>query len=161
MGQATVPRLLAAGFEVAVAHSGAHEPAGLSQVEHLRGSREELLGVGGAVERWRPEVRVDTFAGGATAAKARGLGDVAARCDAQQVVAISSVDVYRHCALAGVDGHEPADLPLDPLRSARGWTPAACRRASASRAPTRWIATAAQIAWLWERREELLSRPSS
>jgi nucleoside-diphosphate-sugar epimerase len=60
-------------------------------------------------------VLVDTFAGGATAAKARELGDAARRCGAAQVVALSSIDVYRHCAHAGVDDAEPAELPLDAL----------------------------------------------
>lgn len=87
----------------------------VADVEHLHGSRDELLGVGGAVERWRPDVLVDTFAGGATAARGAQIGDTAARCGAGQIVAISSIDVYRHCALAGVDDHPPATLAIDPL----------------------------------------------
>lgn len=115
IGQATVPRLLAHGHEVAVAHSGAHEPSQSSEAEHLHGTREELLALGGAVERWRADVLVDTFAGGATAAKARELGAAAARGGTSQLIAISSLDVYRHCALAGVDEHEPSDIAIDPL----------------------------------------------
>lgn len=115
VGEAAVPRVREAGHEVAVAHSGAHEPAVLADVEHLHGGRDELLGVGGAVERWRPDVLVDTFAGGATAAKGAQVGDTAARCGVGQVVAVSSIDVYRHCALAGVDDHEPATFALGPL----------------------------------------------
>lgn len=120
VGEAAVPRVREAGHEVAVAHSGAHEPAVLADVEHLHGGRDELLGVGGAVERWRPEVLVDTFAGGATAAKAAQIGDTAARCGAGQVVAVSSIDVYRHCALAGVDDHPSATFALDPLPLTEG-----------------------------------------
>jgi nucleoside-diphosphate-sugar epimerase len=115
VGQASVPHLLDDGHEVAVAHTGAHEPPALSDLEHFHGDRAALLAAGGPVERWRPDVLVDTFAGGATAAKAMGLGALAQRCRAAQIVAVSSMDVYRHCAAAGVDGHEPVDLPQDPL----------------------------------------------
>jgi nucleoside-diphosphate-sugar epimerase len=115
VGQSATPHLLAGGHELAVAHSGAHEPPGVVDVEHLHGDRAELLAEGGPVERWQPDVLVDTFAGGATAAKARLLGDLAARNGVRQIVAVSSMDVYRHCAAAGVDDHPPAELPLDPL----------------------------------------------
>jgi nucleoside-diphosphate-sugar epimerase len=118
IGRTAVPRLLREGHEVAVAHSGAHEPPELDVVEHLHGTRSELLAEDGAVVAWRPEVLVDTFPGGATPEKAQQLAVVARRCDAAQLIAVSSLDVYRHCALAGVDGHEAADLPSDaiPLR---------------------------------------------
>ena len=115
VGQSALPHLLAAGHSVAVAHSGAHEPPDLPDVEHLHGARDELLTTGGAVERWAPEALVDTFAGGATTAKARELGQLADRCGARHIVAVSSMDVYRHCAAAGVDDHTPLDLPLDAL----------------------------------------------
>jgi nucleoside-diphosphate-sugar epimerase len=115
VGHASVLHLLDEGHEVAVAHTGAHEAPGLREVEHLHGERSALLAAGGPAERWAPEVLVDTFAGGATAAKAVELGQLAERCQASQIVAVSSLDVYRHCAAAGVDGNEPADLPFDPL----------------------------------------------
>ncbi len=115
VGVTTVPRLLRDGHDVAVAHSGAHEPAELAAIEHLHGTRDELLADDGAVARWNAEVLVDTFPGGATAAKAEQLGAVARRCGAAQIIAISSIDVYRHCALAGVDGNTPAELPLDEV----------------------------------------------
>ena len=115
VGQSALPHLLEAGHTVAVGHSGAHEPPGLPEVEHLHGSRDELLAAGGPVERWAPEALVDTFTGGATADKARELGEVAERCGARRIVAVSSMDVYRHCAAAGVDDHTPLELPLDAL----------------------------------------------
>ena len=115
VGQSALPHLLAAGHSVALGHSGAHEPPGLMDVEHLHGTRDALLAPGGPVERWAPEALIDTFAGGATEAKARELGRVAERCGARRIVAVSSMDVYRHCAVAGVDGHTPLDLPLDAL----------------------------------------------
>lgn len=115
VGQASVPYLRDEGHEVAVAHSGAHEPPGLDAVEHLHGDRAALLAPAGPAERWRPDVVVDTFAGGATAAKADELGRMAERCRASQIVAISSIDVYRHCVAAGVDENEPAELPFDAL----------------------------------------------
>jgi nucleoside-diphosphate-sugar epimerase len=115
VGQASVPHLLEAGHEVALAHSGRHEPVAVAELEHLHGSRKELLAPDGPAERWRPEVLIDTFAGGATAAKARELSALAERSGAGHVVAVSSIDVYRHCADAGVDGHAPAELPRDLL----------------------------------------------
>jgi nucleoside-diphosphate-sugar epimerase len=115
VGQGATPHLLAAGHELAVAHSGDHEPPDAAAIEHLHGSRDALLAYDGPVERWQPEVIVDTFAGGATAAKARQLGDLAERCGAGRIVAVSSMDVYRHCAAAGVDDSPPVELPLDPL----------------------------------------------
>jgi uncharacterized protein YbjT (DUF2867 family) len=78
VGQASIPHLLDAGHRVAVAHTGAHEPPGLGDVEHLHGDRPSLLAAGGTVDRWRPGVLVDTFAGAATAAKATELGALAA-----------------------------------------------------------------------------------
>lgn len=117
VGQASMPHLLSAGHELAVAHTGAHEPSTLADVEHLHGPRKALLAEGGAVERWAPEVIIDTFAGGATVAKAKQLTALAQRVSARQILAVSSIDVYRHCATAGVDGHAPLDLPLDSLLS--------------------------------------------
>jgi nucleoside-diphosphate-sugar epimerase len=115
VGQVSVPYLLDEGHDVAVAHTGAHEPPGPGQVEHLHGDRETLLAAGGPAEHWKPDIVVDTFAGGATAAKANELGQLGERCRASQIVAVSSIDVYRHCAAAGVDGNEPVELPLDAL----------------------------------------------
>ena len=60
VGQAAIARL--DGHDVAVVHSGAHEA--VPHVEHLHGSREELLAPGGPVEGWRPDAVVDTFPGG-------------------------------------------------------------------------------------------------
>jgi nucleoside-diphosphate-sugar epimerase len=115
VGRSAIPHLLADGHSVAVGHSGAHEPPDDIELEHLHGSRDELLHDDGPVERWRPDVLVDSFPGGATAAKARRLGDLAERCGARRLIAISSMDVYRHCAAAGVDDHPPLELPLDAL----------------------------------------------
>lgn len=117
VGQASLPHLVAAGHHVAVAHSGAHEPVEPegAPAEHLHGPRADLLAPGSAVERWRPEVLVDTFAGGASAAKAVELGALASRAGVAQIVAVSSIDVYRHRAAAGVGGFPPSELPLDPL----------------------------------------------
>jgi nucleoside-diphosphate-sugar epimerase len=116
VGQATLPHLLAAGHDVVLAHTGTHEPPALAALEHLHGDRTALLAPGGPAERARPEAIVDTFAGGAGAAKARELSALAARTGAAQVVATSSIDVYRHCADAGVDDSPPAAL-------ARTWLP--------------------------------------
>jgi nucleoside-diphosphate-sugar epimerase len=116
VGLAAVPHLLAAGHEVVLAHTGAHEPPPLAALEHLHGERDELLAPGGAAERARPEAIVDTFAGGASAAKAAALAALAERCGAARLVVTSSIDVYRHCTDAGVDGSPPSDL-------ARAWLP--------------------------------------
>lgn len=115
VGRASIPYVLAAGHEVAVAHTGAHEPPELREIDHLHGSRDELLAPGGPAERWRPDALVDTFPGGATAAKAAQVGDAAERAGCGQIVAVSSIDVYRHCANAGVDDCPTPALPVDAL----------------------------------------------
>lgn len=115
VGPAAIGHLLAAGHEVAIAHSGAHEADLDDAVEHLHGAREELLGAGGAVEAWRPEAIVDTF-GGATAWKAEQLAGCAARAGAGHVVAISSMDVYGYLLDAGIGfGNPGAPVPRGPL----------------------------------------------
>jgi nucleoside-diphosphate-sugar epimerase len=116
VGRAAVPHLLAAGHDVVLAHSGAHEPPELAGLEHLHGDRAALVAPGGPAERARPDAIVDTFAGGASAAKAEALSALAARAGAAHVVVTSSIDVYRHCNDAGVDDHPPAEL-------ARSWLP--------------------------------------
>ena len=114
VGPAAIRHLLAAGHEVAIAHTGAHEPEGLEEVEHLHGSRDELLG--GLVGEWRPEVLVDTFAGGATAQKAAQLAACARRAGVGQVVAISSMDVYGYLLDAGIGFDNPGTpVPRGPL----------------------------------------------
>lgn len=116
VGPAAVRLLLEAGHEVAVAHSGEHEAAGLAAAEHLHGPRADLLAPGGLVERWTPHALVDTFAGGASAQKAGALVSCAERCGAEQVIGISSMDVYRHCMEAGIgDASAAVALPSEPL----------------------------------------------
>jgi len=126
LGPVTVGLLQQAGHEVAVAHTGTHEHPAVRDLEHLHGEREELLAAGGQVERWRPDVLVDTFAGGATAEKAEATKRCAARASSQKIIAVSSIDVYQHCVEAGLadfSGVVPfpsQPLPLDehaPLRS--------------------------------------------
>jgi len=125
VGPAAIRHLLAAGHEVALAHSGRHE-AQTGEAEHLHGERAELLASGGPVERWRPEVLVDTFAGGATAAKAEEVAGCATRCGARRVIAVSSMDVYQYLLDAGIGfGNPGAPVPRgllpvgedDPLRA--------------------------------------------
>jgi nucleoside-diphosphate-sugar epimerase len=115
VGPAAVGRLIAAGREVAVAHSGAHEHPAVEEVDHIHGDRGALLGVGGPIEGWAPEVLVDTFPGGATAEKGEQLAACAARTGAR-VVAISSMDVYQHGVDSGVaDGAGMLALAVDPI----------------------------------------------
>jgi nucleoside-diphosphate-sugar epimerase len=111
VGRATVPHLLADGHEVVLAHSGAHEPPELAGLEHLHGERATLLAPGGDAERTRPEAIVDTFCGGASAAKAAQLSALAERVGAAHVVVTSSIDVYRHGNDAAVDASPPTELP--------------------------------------------------
>jgi len=116
VGPHSVHALAEAGHEVALAHTGRHEAAGLESFEHLHGLRADLLAPEGLVEQWRPDVLVDTFAGGATAQKAADLGDCSRRAGARQVVAISSIDVYQHCVDAGLaDGTAARALAEDPI----------------------------------------------
>jgi nucleoside-diphosphate-sugar epimerase len=115
VGPAAVGRLVAAGHEVAVAHSGAHEHPGVAAVEHLHGDRRALLSPSGVIDGWRPEALVDTFPAGATAAKGEELAACADRTGAR-VVAISSVDVYQHGIDAGLgDGSGMLALTVDPI----------------------------------------------
>ncbi len=115
-GPIAVELLLRAGHEVAVAHSGGHEHPATRGAEHLHGSREDLLGTDGLVEHWRPEAIVDTFAGGATAAKAEMTMGCAARAGSARIVAVSSIDVYRYCVDAGLgDGSGAVTVPTEPL----------------------------------------------
>lgn len=112
LGPVAVPLLLEGGQDVVVAHSGAHEHPAVAEVEHLHGTREELLEAGGPIERWSPDVLIDTFAGGATAEKGAALADCARRCGAGQIVAVSSKDVYEHAVHAGMaDGSGVVSLP--------------------------------------------------
>src|SRR4051794_33534267 len=116
VGPMSVKLLAAAGHDVCVAHSGAHEPDLPAQVDHLHGARDELLAPDGPVERWRPDALVDTFAGRAGAQKARALAGCATRAGAGHVIAISSVDVYAHCVEAGLgDGGGAVALPSEPV----------------------------------------------
>jgi len=116
VGPVAVRHLRAAGHDVAVAHSGAHEHAGLADVDHLHGTREQLLAPGGPIEAWRPDALVDTFAAAATAEKAAALAACAGRAGAGHIVAISSMDVYQHCVEAGLgDGSGVVALPRQPL----------------------------------------------
>jgi nucleoside-diphosphate-sugar epimerase len=116
VGPVAVRLLAAAGHEVCVAHSGVHEAELPATAEHVHGSREDLLAPDGPVERWRPQALVDTFAGGAGAEKALALARCAERASTPHVVAISSVDVYRHCVEAGIgDGSGAVGLPSEAL----------------------------------------------
>jgi nucleoside-diphosphate-sugar epimerase len=116
VGPVAVRHLRDAGHEVAVAHSGAHEHDAVTDFEHLHGTRGELLAPDGAIEAWRPDALVDTFASGATAEKAVALSDCATRAGAGQIVAISSMDVYQHCVDAGLaDSSGIVALPRTPL----------------------------------------------
>lgn len=116
VGPVAVPLLLGANHEVVVAHSGAHEHPSVADVEHLHGSRDDLLAEGGAIERWSPDVLVDTFACGATAEKSRALSACAYRSGAAQTIAVSSMDVYAHCVHAGLaDGSGIVAMPPQPL----------------------------------------------
>ena len=115
VGPAAVDRLLRAGHDVAVAHTGAHEHAAVEAVEHLHGERDALLLPGGAIDGRRPEVLVDTFPGGATAEKGKQLAACAARTGAR-VVAISSLDVYQHGVDSGMgDGSGALEMTVDAI----------------------------------------------
>lgn len=125
MGPAAVRILLEQGHEVAVAHTGRHEHPSSAGAHHLHGERDELLSIGGLVERWGPQVIVDTFPGGATAGKGAQLARCGARCGVDRIVAISSIDVYQHSVDAGLADFSgavaftAASLPLDELAPLR------------------------------------------
>lgn len=127
VGPLAVRRLAEAGHEVGIAHSGAHEHPDVAAVEHLHGRRDELLAQEGPVERWRPDVLVDTLAGGASAEKGAQIARIAGALELERVVVVSSIDVYQACVEAGFSDRSGAEalptqaLPLTeeaPLRSA-------------------------------------------
>ena len=74
-----MPLLLADGHKLALAHSGRHRPLEPERVEQLLGERSALLAPEGPVEALGARGRDDTFAGGATAAKATDFGEMAER----------------------------------------------------------------------------------
>ncbi|MXZ85052.1 MAG: NAD-dependent epimerase/dehydratase family protein [Acidimicrobiia bacterium] len=119
IGVAAVRELLGAGHEVLVAHRGEHElgpdPA-LDPVEHCHGDRDTLLTKDGPVERFEPELIIDTFGGGASATKGEQLVGAATRCGAERLVVVSSCDVYQAYVDAGLgDGSGRKLLPPTPL----------------------------------------------
>ncbi|MEO9254900.1 MAG: hypothetical protein ABI305_05130 [Tepidiformaceae bacterium] len=114
VGLAAARMALAEGHQVTVAHSGEHEPPGFVAA-HLHGTRDALLAPGGPVDAARPDVLVDTFAGGATAEKGRAVGEAGVRLEAK-VVAVSSADVYQALVEAGLgDGTGQRLLSSQPL----------------------------------------------
>lgn len=120
IGHATAALAHAAGDELVVAHSGAHEGDPDLRAIHVHGSHEQLLAPGGPLESMQPEVLVDSFFGGptpgATAAKAQQLLDFARRRGVERVVVVSSTDVYRAGIEAGLNGgYGLRLLPSDPL----------------------------------------------
>lgn len=104
----------AAGHEVVVAHTGEHEGPPDLLAKHLHGAREALLAEGGAVDLARPDVLVDTLAGGATYVKSAQSAACARRCGAR-LIAISSCDVYQYGIEAGLHMMAPVLLPSQPL----------------------------------------------
>lgn len=95
------------GHHVIVAHTGAHEPPDIV-VEHLHGSREDLLSRGGAIEQARADVLVDTRT------KADNVAELL-RCaragGTRRLVVVSSTDVYE--AFVGGSGYDVAGRTWD------------------------------------------------
>ena len=80
------------------------------------GDRDTLLAKGGPVERFGPEVIIDTFGGGASAKRGEHLVGAATRCGAERLVVVSSCDVYQAYVDAGLgDGSGRKLLPPTPL----------------------------------------------
>ena len=119
VGVAAVRELVNAGLRVLVAHRGKHElasDAAFDAVERCHGDRDDLLAEGGPVELFGPEVMIDTFGGGASAAKGEQLVAAASRCGVDRLVAVSSCDVYQAYVDAGLgDGSGRKLLPATPL----------------------------------------------
>lgn len=116
LGPIAVSRLIEAGHIVVLAHSGQHEHPDVESVEHLHGSRRDLLAEDGPVERWHPDALIDTFGGGATAEGGVQLRDFLRRSATPHVIAISSIDVYQYSVDAGMgDGSGVVPLPRQPI----------------------------------------------
>src|SRR5437867_11884645 len=122
IGPWVVRQLAAAGHEVVVAHTGAHEADLPESVRYLhtagmaRGARD-LSEVAAEARRWRPDDALDMIPLGE--ADAWAAVD-AFRGAADRLVAVSSGDVYRaYDRLRGKDPGPPDPTPLtedSPLR---------------------------------------------
>lgn len=117
VGPASIQHLLERGDEVLVAHTGEHEHPGVEHCEHVHGDRERLLA--SDVPTWRPDLLIDTMAGGASVEKAQQLMECAEHASVDRVVVVSSMDVYQHIVEAGMGdgtGYVPLARGSWPLR---------------------------------------------
>jgi nucleoside-diphosphate-sugar epimerase len=110
IGTHVVRDLAGRGHEVAVLHRGVRGAPPPPGVRSIVGDRRRLAGHRQDVAAFAPEVVVDVIL--SSAAQARALMDVA-RGIARRVVALSSVDVYRACAV--LHGLEAGGLQPVPL----------------------------------------------
>src|SRR5215204_4959197 len=117
IGAAVVEELHAHGHELLVVHRGEHEPADLSQVDHLHAQRQDLPQLRGPVDDFGPEAVVDNCAYSAADAETA----LAAVGDDTRLLVVSSMDVYRAFG-AVLAGTETDPLPVDetsPVRPER------------------------------------------
>jgi nucleoside-diphosphate-sugar epimerase len=117
IGRALVEDLVAAGHEVLVVHRGGSEPPELTTVEHAHVDRRDVARLREALNGFRPEALVDTYA----MTRADAEGAVAALPGDVRLLVLSSMDVYR--AFASLWAKLETDpVPLDessPVRTER------------------------------------------
>lgn len=118
IGPFVANRLEQAGHEVAVFHRGTSSPTLPKTIRHITGDRRCLADAAGAFRSFAPEVVVDLIL--SSEAQARETMN-AFRGLAHRVVALSSMDVYRACAvLHGLETGPLESVPLtesSPLRT--------------------------------------------
>jgi nucleoside-diphosphate-sugar epimerase len=107
IGRFVVDQLLRLGHDVAVVHRGSH-PRELPGVTQITAKRDRLADAAPQLRAFAPEAVVDMIL--SSGRQAEMLLDIF-RGNAERIVAISSMDVYRACGV--LHGTEPG--PLEPL----------------------------------------------
>jgi nucleoside-diphosphate-sugar epimerase len=109
IGPAVVPRLQQLGHEITLFHRGAEQNF-YPELKHIQGDRQELPNYAEAFRELAPDVVVDFIL--SSGRQARELMDTF-KGIARRVVALSSMDVYRACAI--LQGLEKGPLQAIPL----------------------------------------------
>ncbi len=117
IGRRLVEQLVARGDEVLVVHRGQTEPVDLVGCDHLHTERRDFAKVAGEVAAFGPDAVVDTMA-----LTRHDVSAVLPYLPDVPVVALSSMDVYRHYEALLDEEDVPLPVPVDedgPLRERR------------------------------------------
>jgi nucleoside-diphosphate-sugar epimerase len=106
IGRHIAGQAMSRGDDVTVVHRGQHEPAELAGIRHIHRDRASFSEVAGQVAALRPDAIVDTIP-----LSAADVEVVLPHLPDTQLIALSSVDVYRAFSLANA-GAEGESLPI-------------------------------------------------